>query len=606
MSQKLTTRRLAVAGILAAAVAGVAGLGAVPAGKAAVPIEDLPGECPPVMALADVARGMTGTGLSVVQGTEPETFDVEVLGVLTDAVGPGRDIIIVNLSGPVIDNAGGLWFGASGSPVYVEQDGEQKLVGAVAYGLAGGQSSLAGLTPAEDMVALFDPSGGGDLAPEGQTLRVPRALAARMAAKAGLSVTEVGGLIRLKTPLSISGLNDRGLRRVETAIKRQSLPLFAYAGASASAEDAGVTTELGAGDSFAAALSLGDVTAAAIGTTTVVCYDQAVAFGHPFFFNGDTTMAARAADTITIVKDPIFGSYKLANVAGNAGTLTGDHLAGIVADLGDGPSSTPVTSVVTDLDTDNSRAGESDVVLPEYVPFLSYIHLLSNIDVTIDRIGPGNSELAYTMTGTRPDGSTWELDRTNHYASRYDISFDSVWELAMAGEILQSFEGVHITSIDVSQADVEKAFEQYSLSKLLVWNGRAYVKRDFISARRGETILLRAVLTPAHRPGTQTVDLALTVPTWVRQSGYIEVRGGGSTSPEIPCFFEDEECGADGEGDPFARVLRALQNQPRNDMLQARLLLGERQSVRAKDQQQLDAVVRGTRFIGFELIGGRG
>jgi hypothetical protein len=293
-------------------------------------------------------------------------------------------------------------------------------------------------------------------------------------------------------------------------------------------------------------------------------------------------------------------------VAGNAGTLTGDHLAGIVADLGDGPSSTPVTSVVTDLDTDKSRAGESDVVLPEYVPFLSYIHLLSNIDVTIDRIGPGNSELAYTMTGTRPDGSTWELDRTNHYASRYDISFDSVWELAMAGEILQSFEGVHITSIDVSQADVERAFEQYSLSKLLVWNGRAYVKRDFIVARRGETILLRAVLTPAHRPGTQTVDLALKVPTWVRQSGYIEVRGGGSTSPEIPCFFEDEECGADGEGDPFARVLRAFQNQPRNDMLQARLLLGERQSVRAKDQQQLDAVVRGTRFIGFELIGGRG
>jgi hypothetical protein len=605
MSQKLTGRRLAAAVVLAVAVAAVAGLGAVPAGNAAVPIEDLPGECPPVMSLADVTRGMIGTGLSVVQGTDPETFDVEVLGVLKDAVGPGRDIIIVNLSGPVIDNAGGLWFGASGSPVYVEQGGEQKLVGAVAYGLAGGQSTLAGLTPAEDMVALLDSSGGADLAGATRIVRVPRTLAARMAAEAGLSVAEVGGLVRLKTPLSISGLNDRGLRRVQAAINRQSLPLFAYAGASAAAEDSGEIVELGAGDSFAAALSLGDVTAAAIGTTTVICSDQAVAFGHPFFFNGETKMAARAADTITIVKDPIFGSYKLANVGGNAGTLTGDHLAGIVADLGDGPSSTPVTSVVTDLDTAKTREGRSDVVLPEYVPFLAYIHMLSNIDVTIDRIGPGNSELAYTMTGTRPDGSTWELDRTNHYASRFDISFDSVWELAMTGEILQSFEGVQVTSIDVSQADVEKSFEQYSLSKVLVWNGRAYVKRDFVAARRGETIRLRAVLTPAHRTGTETVDLTLTVPTWVRQSGYIEVMGGGSSSPEIPCFFEDEECGADGEGDPFARVLRAFQNQPRNDVLQARLRLGEIGNVRAKDQEQLDAVVRGARVIGFELIGGR-
>ena len=607
MNGKLTSRGLGAALALAAAAAAIAGLGAAPAGQAALSVAELPGECPPVMPLADVARGMTGTGLSVVQGRDPESFDVEVLGVLQDAVGPGRDLLIANLSGPVIDGAGGLWAGASGSPVYLPDavTGEQELVGAIAYGLAGGQSTLAGLTPAEDMVALLDLSGtGGEgFTSSSQTVRVPRTLAARMAAEAGLATSSVGGLVRLKAPLSISGVNERALRRVQAAIDRQSLPFLPYAGSSVSAAASGETVELGAGDSFAAALSLGDVTAAAIGTTTLVCAGQAVAFGHPFAFSGETALAARAADTITIVQDPIFGSYKLANVAENAGTVFSDRLAGIVAELGAGPDGTPITSAVTDLDTGRFRSGETEVVLPESTPFLTFIHLLSNIDVTIDRIGAGNSEVAYTMTGTRADGSPWQFARSDHYASRYDIAFDSVLDLAFAGEVLQSFEGgVEISSIDVSRVDVEKTFEQYSLSKVLVWNGHEYVKRDFVSGRPGQTIRLRAVLDPKHRPGVARVHLALKIPRWVRRSGFIEVRGGGSGGVEIPCFFEEEECGEDGGGATFDKVLRAYRNQPRSDLVLARLRVGPFEKIRARDQEQMDAVVRGSRFIGFELV----
>lgn len=154
MSVRRATRRIVGLFVVAAAAAAVA---LAPGTAAAIPPADLQGECPTVMPLDDVAAGMRGTALSVTSGRNPTGLDVEVLGTLRDAVGPGRHIVVVNLSGSAVDAAGGLWFGASGSPVFFRDavTGKQELAGAIAYGLAGGGSTLAGLTPAEDMAALL-------------------------------------------------------------------------------------------------------------------------------------------------------------------------------------------------------------------------------------------------------------------------------------------------------------------------------------------------------------------------------------------------------------------------------------------------------------------
>ena len=87
-------------------------------------------------------------GLTVSRGTEPEEFTGTVLGVLTDGISPGVDMIIADLDSPAIDAAGGIWQGMSGSPVYAE-DG--RLLGAVSYGLSYGPSPIAGITPFEAM-----------------------------------------------------------------------------------------------------------------------------------------------------------------------------------------------------------------------------------------------------------------------------------------------------------------------------------------------------------------------------------------------------------------------------------------------------------------------
>ena len=584
-----------IVGILAL-VTAVAAWSAAPATGATSAVAA--SDCPSILPLDEVREGMNGTAVSVVSGRTLSTFSAEVLGILRDAVGPGRDIIIANLSGPAVDEAGGLWAGASGSPVYFRSGGEDKLAGAIAYGLAGGGSTLAGLTPAEDMDDLLD--GGAELT-AAASVKVPRALAARMAEATGLSIVQLGTMTRLRTPLSASGLTDRGLRRMQAAIDRQGLPFIAYMGSSASTTPPPTPGRLRAGDSFAAAMSVGDITVAGIGTTTFVCDGQAVAFGHPFNWTGETTMSIHAADTITIVEDPIFGGYKLANIGESLGTLTQDRLAGIAGLLGDAPEGSPITSTVTDLDLGRTRSGESEAIFPDFLPFLAFSHLLQNVDVTIDRIGPGSSSIEYTIRGTRDRGRTWQLTRSTRYASPFDISFDSVLELAITAEVLQGFEDedIEVTSIDVPKLEVKEAFEQYDIRRLLVWNGSRYADKDVVRAGPGERIRLRVVLRPVHTTGTKNVDLSLDVPANARRNGFIEVAGGGAGVFEDPCFLFPEECAEDTTL-TFDKLLSTFKNQPPGDAVVARLWLrGSGQRDRAVARQ--DAVVARGIAIFFRL-----
>ena len=80
------------------------------------------------MDIKEVKPGMRGYGLTVFQGTQIDTFYVEVLGIMKNIFYAKHDLIMVRVSGPYVDDAGVI-AGMSGSPIYI--DG--KLVGALAY-----------------------------------------------------------------------------------------------------------------------------------------------------------------------------------------------------------------------------------------------------------------------------------------------------------------------------------------------------------------------------------------------------------------------------------------------------------------------------------------
>jgi hypothetical protein len=572
-----------------------------------------PEDCPELMPASELGRGMIATGYTVSQGRTPEPFSAEVLGVLPDGIGPGRDMIIVETSGPAIDKAKGIWFGMSGSPVYLEG----KLIGALSFGLSWGPSSIAGLTPAREVAALLDFPTPSAASAEANSFRSPGKVKLssrwvnRIASRTNTPANQVSNSMeRLKTPLAVSGIGARGMTRLRRVVAREGLPFVPYISAKSSTSSTSAEGTVQAGDNFAAALSYGDVTLAGVGTTTMVCDDKIVAFGHPFFWDGRTKMGANAAEAITIVDDTLFGSYKLATIEEGVGTLDQDRLAGIRAITGSFPATIPITSNVVSVDDAQSREGKSEAVQSWAVPFLTFIHMFSNIDVTYDRIGAGSSLLSWKVTGTRASGGTWQLTRGNRFVSDFDISWASLFELdsQLYAIAFNRFENVEFTSVDVD-ATIEERVKTYSLVRVLAGsNRRPLRRRDTIRAKPGDRIRLRVRLASRDGSGHRLVNMRLRIPRRVRRGGFIEVgrlRGGGFFEEDFffECFFFGDECGTGAQAagnNPkgFDALLKSLQNKPRNDEVFARLRAGPGRRVLSKDSRLLNRVVRGRQRIG--------
>jgi hypothetical protein len=587
------------------AIGAIAALSIITAGSFAGPsvaqVAAAP-DCPPAMPVAQVKAGMTGTGFTVTKGMTPETFGVEVLGVLENAIGPGKHLIIVETSGEAVDKAGGIWFGMSGSPVYINN----QLVGAVSRGLGFGPSKLAGLTPAEDMYRVLDYGTGGDPTSRlssGGTVTLSRSEREEIAARAGVPASEVAEWDRLKIPFAVSGVGGSRLDALREAAEREDLPFIPYTGGG-SASGSATSPALQPGGNFAAALSYGDVTAAGVGTTTAICSGKVLALGHPFNFQGRTTMGASNADAITIWNDPVFGPFKVANILGPLGTVDQDRLAAVRAITGQLPPMIPITSTVTSVNNNNSRQGRTDGLLSEALPFLTFIHMFQNIDVVFDEIGEGSSELTWTVRGTTESGQSWELNRSNMYVSDFDISFESLFELEeqMFTLFNNEFEEIEFTAVDVS-ATIHEEVRQYAISDVKVArNNGPFRDTNKLNVRNGDTVRLSVELEPYDGTATKTVELAVKIPNNISGLQRLQVRGANLFGGGIFCFF-DSDC-ADEYGnkiEDFDDLVTALENQSRNNEVRA-LIFGRRKIV-AHDEAEADLVVLGRKRVRL-FIGG--
>ena len=96
---------------------------------------------------AEIKEGMKGYGLTVFKGTQPERFDVEVIGVLHH-FRPGQELIVIKTPNPRLDVVKTVK-GMSGSPIYL--DG--RLAGAYSYSLSAFEvEPVAGVTPIDLML----------------------------------------------------------------------------------------------------------------------------------------------------------------------------------------------------------------------------------------------------------------------------------------------------------------------------------------------------------------------------------------------------------------------------------------------------------------------
>ena len=185
--------------------------GVATAGVAANPIA-LPATPPPSVAagvfpLDQVHRGLRGVAYTVFEGTQPEAMEVEILGILHNALGPGQDMILARLVGAKPEYTG-VVAGMSGSPVYI--DG--KLLGALSYRI--GQFSkepIAGITPIEQMLQVRNPP----VAPVIGTAVASAALSdnpAQNAASGTTPVADSATVQPIETPLIFSGFSPEAIK----------------------------------------------------------------------------------------------------------------------------------------------------------------------------------------------------------------------------------------------------------------------------------------------------------------------------------------------------------------------------------------------------------
>ncbi|MEQ6903184.1 SpoIVB peptidase S55 domain-containing protein [Nocardioides sp. YIM 152588] len=500
-----------------------------------------PGDCAEAFPIADLAADDPVHGLTVSRGTTPEEFTGTVLGILEDGIAPGRDMIMMDLDSTAIQDAGGIWQGMSGSPVYSE-DG--RLIGAVAYGLSWGSSPIAGVTPFEYMEGYLGPAAAPGL------IDVPRAAAKKIAATGEVTRTQAAqGFRRLPVPMSVSGVSaDRledGLKRKTK--KRGYLKKNAYAAPAGGTTAAGEETVV-AGGNLAAVESAGDVTAGGVGTVTSVCGDRIVGFGHPMYFAGPVSYGLGAADAIYVQPESLGAPFKVANFGDIVGVIDQDRLTGIAGAFGPAPASTAFTSDLTYGGA--AREGSTDIFVPDSLAWIAFYGALANHDVLLDRIGPGSETQSWQIEGIDADGTPFSISYGDRWTSPWDIAVDASYPLADVLWALTELAGVSVTSVtSTGEATDEEA--TYSVKKIEQRRGGVWVnlaKRQAV-VKAGKTLRLRATLMAADGT-TATAPLSQKIPkrfagtrTWgsVRGGGwgYIDVWNAKSVADVVEALAED-------------------------------------------------------------------
>jgi len=246
---------------------------------------------------------MRGYGLTVMQGTRIDTFGVEVLGWDRNGSLPGRDHILVRLSGLGLEETG-IIRGMSGSPVYVEG----QLVGAVAYGWSFANEPIGLLTPIDEMLELYqrDLSGTGSPEPSATPESNP-------------------GWRRLSSPLWVSGAGPATLRLLTELFAPMGFEPVAGTGGDGESNKA---PTIRPGSAIGVRLIGGDLTIAGIGTVTHVDGDHLVAFGHNMVGSGAIDVPFTAARIHGILANES-ASFKLGSTTGEVGAARQDRFAGV-------------------------------------------------------------------------------------------------------------------------------------------------------------------------------------------------------------------------------------------------------------------------------------
>ena len=360
-----------------------------------------------IFPLSDVRPGMTATAWTVFKGSTPEAMEVEILGVLRGARGPGQDMILVQLHGAKPEYTG-VVAGMSGSPVYIGG----KLLGSLSYRI--GQFSkdpIAGITPMEQMLEVRD-------------LTAAERGSADPAGADGGGINAIGmNFQAMETPLVMSGFRPEAIRLWQERMAGTGLELVAaggMGGSAASGSGAGgkLNTEISTaalagvvpGSAVSAQLVRGDLEISATCTVTYIDPKQLLACGHPILQAGPVSLPMTTAEVVATLASPL-NAFKIVNTGDTIGAFTEDRDSAIRGVLGQKARMIPVHIAVRGAGGErklNIEVLDLPSLTPQAVLVALYESLLQTNESTADT--------SYHLTGSI-DLDGYEASPLNLWAS---------------------------------------------------------------------------------------------------------------------------------------------------------------------------------------------
>lgn len=477
------------------------------------PVADASPKDARLFALEDLRPGMKGTARTVFAGTEPQDFGVEILGVLPGFPGPRQSAIIAKLTGANVEKTG-VFAGMSGSPVYIDN----RLVGAIAFSFPFSKEPIAGITPIQQMIDIFEKGS----AIQTQRPKEPRAVSfAQLAStewkptlpKPAISstsliapVSEGSRLLPLMgqqmtpiaTPVVFGGISQESLAMFAPQLMANGLLPVSGAGGSAAITPLEKANEktLTPGTSVSVQLVRGDYSIAASGTVTFRDGDRIYAFGHPFLSLGASDMPMSETAVVTVVPN-VNNSFKLSVPGAMMGSISQDRASGVFGLLGQAPKMIPV-KINLHTSRDRSETYSYEIANDSFLtPLLLNITIFNTITSSERALGDSTITIkgAINVKGQEPI----EVDRRFSAGNSPILAASSV-----AGPISSllgsGFDDVQIegVTLDISSADTKYAgtLERIALSKT--------------EARRGEQIEIQAyVRTESGKQFVQRIPVQI-------------------------------------------------------------------------------------------------
>lgn len=442
---------------------------------------------PPTLSVNDIKPGMKGAAYTIFEGDQVEKIDLEVIGVLHNAIGPKLDVILVRLLGDKVQQTG-VVAGMSGSPVYI--DG--KLAGALALKLGTfTREAIAGVTPIADMLEVEQSSAS----PAATVAAIPSHVAlpdqfAQPAAAGGQF------LVPIETPLITTGLYPETLARFGKEFAAWGMTAMAGGTAAPSPDD----PNLKPGDMVGMDLVRGDLSISSGCTVTTILDGRILACGHPLFGFGSVEMPLSRAHVLMTLASAS-ASTKIITTGATIGTLTQDRQTAVMGKLGSGPPMIPL-DVTLETPAEQKKYHFEVIESPQLTP-------------TLVATAAYNGIIGSPAYG---EGPTLQMDGAIDLKGHTPVELEDLFAPAdpgtpaafyLATEVQSAFSRIYSNPYELPQIErIDLRVKALAERRWASIDG-AWIERSVV--RPGETVAVKVLLRP-YRGEPFIQEIPVTIP----------------------------------------------------------------------------------------------